>query len=120
MTWWLTAVIALVCVVLAVMTVQMLLRDESPPSDRYFAVLGVLLVLLLGQAVGGSIALAQTTRDVEGVTFVAYLVTALLIVPVGAALSLVERSRWGTGVLVVMLLTVLACEARLHSLWGAA
>ena len=36
------------------------------------------------------------------------------------ALALVERSRWGTGVLLVMLLTVLACEARLHSLWGAA
>lgn len=119
MTWWLTAPLVVVALVVLAMTVRMLIRDESPPSDRYFAVLGVLLVLLLAQAVGGCVALGATDRAVEGVTFVAYLFTALLIVPVGAALALVERTRWGTGVLVVMVLTVLACEVRLHDLWAA-
>lgn len=120
MTWWLTAIVLLIAAGAMVQTVLMLVRDESPPSDRYFAVLGVLLVALLVQAIGGCVALANTERDVEGVTFVAYLFTALLVVPVGAALALVERSRWGTGVLVVMLLTVVACEARLYSLWAVA
>lgn len=120
MTWWLTALIVIVSLVAMVLTVLMLVRDESPPGDRYFVVLGVLLVALLAQAIGGSVALAATERAVEGVTFVAYLFTALLVVPVGAALALVERSRWGTGVLVVMLLTVLACEVRLHDLWTGA
>lgn len=119
MTWWLTAPLVVVALVVLAMTVRMLIRDESPPSDRYFAVLGALLVLLLAQAVGGCVALGATDRAVEGITFVAYLFTALLVVPVGAALALVERTRWGTGVLVVMVLTVLACEVRLHDLWVA-
>ena len=111
--------VVVVALVAMAATVLMLVRDESPPSDRYFAILGVLLVALVGQAIGGCIALASTDRDVEGITFVAYLITAVLVVPVGAALALVERSRWGTGVLLVMLLTVLACQARLHALWAA-
>lgn len=117
---WLTLLVALVAAVALVGAVVMIVRDESPPSDRYFVVLGVLLLLLLGQAVGGCVALAATERAVEGVTFVAYLWTAALVVPVGAGLALIERSRWGSGVLVVMALTVLACQLRLHDLWVAA
>lgn len=120
MTLWLTAVIVVVGLVATAATVLMIVRDESPPSDRYFAVLGVLLVALLAQAIGGCVALGVTDRAVEGITFVAYLWTAVLVVPVGAGLALVERSRWGSGVLLVMVLTVLACELRLHALWNVA
>lgn len=103
----------------AVWTIVMIVRDQSPPSDPYFALLGVLALVLLASAVGGCVALAATERDVEGITFVAYLWTAVLVLPVGAALALIERTRWGTGVLLVALVTVAACEIRLQSIWGA-
>lgn len=116
-TEWLLWVVLALCAVAGVATVVLIVRDQSPPGDRYFLLLGVLLLALVGQAVGGLVALAVTERDVEGVTFVAYLLTAALALPVGAALALVERSRWGTGVLLVAVLTVAACEARLWGLW---
>ena len=116
---WLMALVLVLTGVAVVATVVMLVRDESPPGDPYFLLLGLLLVVLLVQAVVGLVALAGT-EAVDGPTFVAYLLTAVLVVPVGAALALVERSRWGTLVLLVALLTVAAMQVRLDSLWAGA
>ena len=117
---WLMALVLVLTGVAVVATVVMLVRDESPPGDPYFLLLGLLLVVLLVQAVVGLVALAGTEADVDAPTFVAYLLTAVLVVPVGAALALVERSRWGTLVLLVALLTVAAMQVRLDSLWAGA
>jgi hypothetical protein len=117
---WLMALVLVLTGVAVVATVVMIVRDESPPGDPYFLLLGVLLVVLLVQAVVGLVALAGTEADVDAPTFVAYLLTAVLVVPVGAALALVERSRWGTVVLLVALLTVAAMQVRLDSLWTGA
>lgn len=116
---WVLGLVLALTAAAAVWTVVMIVRDQSPPSDPYFALLGVLALVLLGQVVGGLVALCATERDVDGITFVAYLFTALLVLPVGAGLALVERTRWGTGVLLVALITVAACEARLQSIWTA-
>ncbi len=62
--------------------------------------------------------LAGTDRDVSGVLFVSYLVGIVLALPIGAFWSLAERTRSGTGVLVVAALTVLALEVRLVDIWG--
>lgn len=120
MTGWLVVTVLLLTAVAAAWTVVMIVRDESPPSDRFFVVLGALLLVLLVQLVAGLVALATTDRDVDGVTFVAYLLTVVLAPPFGAALALVERSRWGTASLLVALATVAAMEVRLDALWAAA
>lgn len=120
MTGWLVVTVLLLTAVAAAWTVVMIVRDESPPSDRFFVVLGVLLLVLVVQLVAGLVALATTDRDVDGVTFVAYLLTVVLAPPFGAALALVERSRWGTASLLVGLATVAAMEVRLDALWAAA
>ncbi len=120
MTGWLVLTVLLLTAVAAAWTVVMIVRDESPPSDRFFVVLGVLLLVLVVQLVAGLVALAATDRDVESVTFVAYLLTVVLALPFGAALALVERSRWGTASLLVALATVAAMEVRLDALWAAA
>ncbi|TIC86545.1 hypothetical protein [Nocardioides sp. GY 10127] len=118
MTAWITVPVLGLCLVGVVWTIVMIARAQHPPSDAFFVLLGVLMVALVVQLVVGGVALARTDRPVEGVTFVAYLLTDVLVVPVGAALALVERSRWGTGVLLVALLTVAACQFRLESLWS--
>ena len=114
---WLTVVVVALAVVALVTTVVLMVRDE-PAQDRTFALLAAIEVALLVQAVLGCVALAGTTRDVSGVTFVSYLLAILLALPVGAFWSLAERSRAGTGVLAVAVLTVVGLQARLHTIWG--
>lgn len=115
---WLVVLVLVLCALAAAWTVAMIVRDESPPSDRYFVLLGVLLLALVGQLVASAVILLGTDRDVsEPATFGAYLVTVVLVVPFGAALALVERSRWGTAALLVALLTVAAMETRLDTIW---
>jgi hypothetical protein len=76
--------------------------------------LGLLALLL-----GGSIALAGTDRDVDGATFVGYLLTALLIVPAAVVWSLAEKSRWGMAVLVAGCLVVAVMVLRVQQVWDA-
>ncbi len=52
--------------------------------------------------------------------FVSYLVGNLLALPIGVFWSLAERTRAGTGVLLVASFTVLALQLRLETIWGAA
>ena len=100
-------------------TVILLVRDR-PPGDPMYLVLAVVELLLLLQLVLGSIALATTSRDVSGVLFVSYLVGIALALPVGAFWSLAERTRAGTAVLALAVLTVIALELRLTTIWEGA
>ncbi|MDN5853557.1 MAG: hypothetical protein L0K86_12065 [Actinomycetia bacterium] len=89
-----------------------------PFSNGLFYVIVVLEVLLIAQLVGGCIALAQSSREIDGVTFIAYLIT-VVIVPVAAVLwGVSDKSRWGTGVVVIGMVTVAVLCLRLLDLWS--
>ncbi len=113
---WLTATILALAGVAAVVGIVLLVRDE-PAQDRTFVVLGVVEVAVLVQLVVGAVSLSQTDRDVSGVLFVSYLVGNLLVLPIGAFWSLAERTRAGTGVLLVAVVTVIALQLRLETIW---
>lgn len=55
----------------------------------------------------------------QGATLVGYLLTGLLILPVGFAWSLAERSRGATGVLAVAALTLAFMVLRATQIWAA-
>jgi hypothetical protein len=114
--WVLAAVLGL-CGVAMVAIIVLLVRDQ-PAGDPTFLLLGVIELVLLVQAIAGGVALASTDRDVAGVLFVSYLVGALCALPIGAFWSLAERTRAGTGVLLVATFTVVALELRLNSIWA--
>jgi hypothetical protein len=64
----------------------------------------------------------MVTGDHGGVNapaYVGYLVGSLVILPVGFLWSLGERTRAGTGVLLVAVLVVPVLFLRLHQLWAA-
>jgi hypothetical protein len=86
-------------------------------TDALFYAVSVIEVALLVQLVGGCIALARTDRDVDGVTFVSYLVTVVLVPPAAFLWGVAEKSRWGTGVLVVGMLTVSVLCVRILGIW---
>ena len=83
-------------------------------------VLGVAAVvelITLVQLVVGVVQLASTARDVNGPVFVAYLLGLVVVLPLALGVGLAEKSRWGTGVLVIAGLVLLVLVARLQQLW---
>lgn len=90
---------------------------RQPVGNPLFYGVAVLELLLIALLVGGSIALGSTSRDVDGVLFVSYLVTLVVIPPAAVLWGIAEKSRWGTGVIVVALLTVAVLCVRLLDIW---
>jgi len=87
-------------------------------DNPLFYGLAAIEVALVAQLVGGSIALANTTREVDGASFIGYLLTALLILPGAVVWSVAEKSRWGTAVLVVACLVVAVMVVRMQQIWA--
>ena len=86
--------------------------------DPLFWLLAAVEMVLLGLLVGGCVGLARTDRDIDGLTFVGYLVSIVLVLPFAVAWAASERSRWGTGVLLSGCLTVAVLALRLTQLWA--
>jgi hypothetical protein len=111
-----TALVALAAVVVLLSLVAVL-RDREP--DWWLAgALGVVEVLLIVQCVVGLVQLAGTDRDVSGPTFTAYLVGSVLVPPAAFVWAATERTRWGTAVIAVGGLAVIALVFRLEQIWG--
>ena len=58
-------------------------------------------------------------RDVEGTLLVSYLVTLVLIPPVALIWGVAEKSRWGTGVILIGMWTVWIMSFRVLQVWHA-
>lgn len=85
-------------------------------NPLFYAVLVLELVLLV-VLVGGIVALAGTDRDVSGVLFVSYLASMVLIPPAAVVWGIAEKSRWGTGVVVIAMLTIAVLSVRVLQIW---
>jgi hypothetical protein len=114
---WVLGAVLVLCGITSIVLVVHLVRDRAA-EDGMFVLLGVTELVLLGQLVGGCVALGGTERDVEGVLFVSYLVGIALVLPIGAFWSLAERTRAGTAVVLLAVLTVAALEVRLDAIWA--
>ena len=90
---------------------------EQPVGNPLFYAVAALEIVLITLLVGGIAALSTTDREVDGVLFVSYLVTIAVIPPAAVLWGIAEKSRWGTGVLVVALLTVAVLCVRLLGIW---
>lgn len=108
--------IALIALAVAAFAGWHVLRD-APFSNPLFYAVALLEIVLVAALIGGSIALSRTDRDVDGVLFVSYLVTVAVIPPAAVLWGIAEKSRWGTGVVAVALVTVAVLAARLHGIW---
>ncbi|MGA8987544.1 hypothetical protein [Aeromicrobium sp.] len=93
-----------------------MLRDR-PLGDPLFYAVGALEILLVVLLVGASIALSTTSRDVDGVLFVSYLVTIVVIPPAAVLWGIAEKTRWGTGVVVIAMITTAVLVLRLLGIW---
>jgi hypothetical protein len=100
-----------------VLLVVLIVRDRRPGRVTY-ALLALVELGLVAQLVLG---LARVFGDHAGVsvaTYVGYLVGALVILPLAAGWAWAERTRSGTGVLLVGVVVLPVLFVRLHDIWA--
>ena len=86
-------------------------------DDPLFYAVAVLEVAVLAQLAVGLTALTQTTREVDTVTFVSYLGTAVIVPPVAVLWAASDPSRWGTAVIAGMGLVEAVLSVRVLDIW---
>lgn len=89
------------------------------PGRALLGALGVVEALLVAQLVIGIVLLISGDRPHSMVTYLAYLVGSLVILPVGTVWALAERSRSSTVILGVACLAIPVMVERIHQIWGA-
>lgn len=109
--------LAVAALVVGVWATVLMVRDR-PVDNAFFYVAAAFELVLVGAFVAGCVALAGTSRDVDGVLFVSYYLAAVLAVPVAVVWGVAEKSRWGTGVVVVAMLTVAVLLVRVVDIWN--
>ena len=107
-----------VALVIAVWLVVLIVLDRQP-GDLLYGALGVLEVGLVVQLVIGLVMVFGDHGGVNVAAYVGYLVGSIVILPAAFLWSVGERTRAGTGVLLVAVVVVPVLFARLHQLWGA-
>lgn len=83
----------------------------------HLAGLAVVEVLVLAQVVVAVWQMVGGERPGSVVTFVGYLIGAALILPAAGALSVVERTRWGTVIVGIAALLLPVLVVRLQQIW---
>ncbi|WP_121437988.1 hypothetical protein [Actinomadura pelletieri] len=113
----LSTVIIVVALLLAAYALVTTLRNRAMDAAHLIA-LGVLELLLVAQAVVGFVKLSGDEGPDSSVTFAGYLLGILLIPVAGAGWGLLERTRWGSGVIIVVGIAVAVMVVRLGQLWS--
>ncbi|MEJ5915662.1 hypothetical protein [Pseudokineococcus sp. 1T1Z-3] len=88
------------------------------PSGGQLLLAAVLEVLILVQAVVAVVLMVVGTPPLSTATFVGYLLTIVLLLPVGVFWGLADRSRWGNGVLAITAVTTAVLVLRLEQIWN--
>lgn len=111
--------VALSSLVVAAWSFVLAARNRSPAKPLLIG-LGVVEALLVVQVVLAVILMISGERPGSMVTFIAYLVGTLLVLPIGTVWALAENSRSATAVLGVAGITVPVLILRMHQVWGGA
>jgi hypothetical protein len=110
-------VLTALAAVIALWLMVLIVRGREP-DDWVYGALALLELGLLAQLVIGLVQLGGEHAGVNVAAYVGYLVGSLVILPVAFAWSVGERSRAGTGVLLVGVVVIPVLFLRLHQLWS--
>ena len=107
-----------VAVVVALCLVVLIAVDRQP-DDWVYGALALLETGLAAQLAVGVMRLRGEHGDVNVAAYIGYLVGSLLVLPAAFLWSAGERTRAGTGVLLVAVMVVPVLFLRLNQLWAA-
>jgi F0F1-type ATP synthase assembly protein I len=86
-------------------------------NDPMFYAIGAVEVGTIVMLVAGIVAIATTERDVPTALLLSYLITLVLVPPVAVIWGVAEKSRWGTGVVLIGMWTVSVMAVRVIQVW---
>ncbi len=113
----LQTILIVASLLLAALTGLYVALDRSPDN----ALVGLAGLIELGLLIQAAIGIAQVVGDddvARPVTFIGYLIAALVVLPIGVLWSLGERSRGATAVLIVAAVTTAFVVVRVVQLHG--
>jgi hypothetical protein len=110
-------VLGAICVVTALWLAVLIVLDRLP-GDLLYGVLAVIEIGLVIQLVIGLVRVFGDHGDLNVAAYVGYLVGSLLVLPIAFVWSAGERTRSGTGVLLVAVVAVAFLFVRLQQLWS--
>ena len=110
-------VLGAICVVAALWLVVLIVLDRLP-GDLLYGVLAIIEIGLVVQLVIGLARVFGDHGDLNVAAYVGYLVGSLLVLPIAFVWSAGERTRSGTGVLLVAVVAVAFLFVRLQQLWS--
>lgn len=119
----LATALTVVALVAALWSLVLVVTDRpitlaTKPTLGLAAVVVLLEVGLLAQAVVATALVLGDRGAVDLPTFFGYLLASVAVLPVGAFWALGDRSRWGAGVLAVACVSVPVMILRLNQLWA--
>jgi hypothetical protein len=112
----LLTVIMIVALVVGVWCFTAAARDRWL-GRGHLAGLAVVAAAMVAQAVVAAVRLAGGDRPEEYATFLGYLVTSALFLPLAVGLSFMERTRWGAVIAGGGCVVVAVLGLRLQQLW---
>jgi hypothetical protein len=112
----LTVAILVACAVLLLLAGHRLWRDRLI-DDPIIVVSAVIELALLVQLVIGLAQSGAIQDGAERATYIAYLFTVLVVLPVTVFIAIKERSRWAMGVVLGGAVVVAILVARILQIW---
>lgn len=110
--------VAALCAVAVVGLIVELVRNQQP-GGLLLDLIGLVAASVLVVTVWGVVRLFGDSGDVPVWEYLGYLLLVPILIPVGIMWSSGEKSRGGTAVLLVAVLTVPFLFLRLHDIWAA-
>jgi hypothetical protein len=111
-------VLSVLAAAVAVWLVVLIVRNREP-GDPLYGALALLEVGMVVQLVIGVVRLFGSHPGVNVAAYLGYLIGAVLILPIAFVWSVGERTRAGTGVLLVAVVVIPVLFLRLQQLWAA-
>jgi hypothetical protein len=111
--------VAICALALAVWSFVLVAVNRPPTQPLLYGLMGV-EALLLVQVVISVVLLISGERPGSIITFLIYLIVALLVLPLGTVWALAERTRASTAVLGVACITVPVLIMRMYQVWEGA
>jgi hypothetical protein len=107
----------LACFAFALFAFGTAVAQRAPGTINFYLAL-LAEVGLLVQLVIGIVKLAGPAQAAEPGTFVGYLITSVLILPLAVFWMIAERTKWGAVVLGIAYLVQVVVTYRLFDTWG--
>lgn len=112
----LTQTVAWFAVAVAAFAALHTVRGVQFSNPLFFAV-AALELALVALLLGSIARVVSTDHPMQGVLFFSYWAVTIVVAPAAVLWGIAEKSRWGTGVVVVGMLTIAALLVRLVQIW---